>query len=88
MKLRNDYNCQLGRQYNKIYSDETKTKRNYVSSNLNNKIMLTKQQEDVLKRLKVFAETDLEAANRALSKDASEYDVRIALFLAKTNGIE
>ena len=43
---------------------------------------------DILNRLKQFAETDLYAANKALSKDASEDDIRIALFLARTIGIE
>ena len=44
--------------------------------------------KDILNRLKQFAETDLYAANKALSEDASEKDIRLALFLAKTIGIE
>lgn len=43
---------------------------------------------DILERLKQFAETDLYAANKALSKDATENDIKIALFLARTIGIE
>lgn len=49
---------------------------------------ITEKQKNVLKRLKAFAETDLEAANRALGENASKYDVSIALYLAKTIGIE
>jgi hypothetical protein len=44
--------------------------------------------KDILNRLKQFAETDLYAANKALSEDASEDDIRVALFLARTIGIE
>lgn len=44
--------------------------------------------KDILNRLKRFAETDLYAANKALSEDASEDDIRVALFLARTIGIE
>jgi hypothetical protein len=44
--------------------------------------------KDILNRLKQFAETDLYAANKALSEEASESDIRLALFLAKTIGIE
>jgi hypothetical protein len=43
---------------------------------------------DIINRLKQFAETDLYAANKALSKDATENDIKLALFLAKTIGIE
>ena len=43
---------------------------------------------DILERLKQFAETDLYAANKALSNDATENDIKIALFLARTIGIE
>ena len=50
--------------------------------------MLTSKQKDIIERLQRFAETDLNAANRALSDDASEEDIKIALFLARTIGIE
>ena len=43
---------------------------------------------DILNRLKQCAETDLYVANKALSKDATENDIELALFLAKTIGIE
>ncbi len=48
---------------------------------------MTKEEKDILERLKQFAETDLMAANKALSADATDYDIRIALYMAHTLGI-
>lgn len=50
--------------------------------------MLTSKQKEVILRLKLLAETDLEAANRALSENATEFDIRVALLLAHDLGIK
>lgn len=49
---------------------------------------LTKEERQVIERLKHWAETDLESAKRALSSEATETDVKIALYSAHTLGIE
>lgn len=49
---------------------------------------LTEKQKELLTRLKACAEVDLEAVKRALSEDASEGEIEIALYLCKISGIE
>ena len=49
---------------------------------------LSDKQKELLTRLKVCAEAELEAAKRALSEDASEGEIKIALYLCKISGIE
>ena len=49
---------------------------------------MTASQRNIIERLKNFAQTDLEAANRALKDDATEFDVKIALYMAHTIGID
>lgn len=49
---------------------------------------MTASQRNIIERLKDFAQTDLEAANRALKDNASEFDVKVALYMAHTIGID
>lgn len=49
---------------------------------------LTEKQKELLTRLKICAETDLKIAERALSEDASEEEIKIALYFCKISGIE
>lgn len=48
---------------------------------------MSAKERNIIERLKQFAETDLMAANKALSADATDYDIRIALYMAHTLGI-
>ena len=49
---------------------------------------MTKKEKDILERLKQFCETGLMAANKALSGNASDGEIKISLYLAKQLGIE
>ena len=49
---------------------------------------MTAHQRNIIERLKDFAKTDLEAANRALKDNATEFDVKVALYMAHTIGID
>lgn len=49
---------------------------------------MTPKQQKIIERLLLFAKTDVEAATRALSPNASEFDIRVALYMAHTLGIE
>lgn len=49
---------------------------------------MTPEQKQIIERLLQFAKTDIEAATRALSPNASEFDINVALYMAHTLGIE
>lgn len=49
---------------------------------------MNKKQREIIERLKHSCETFLEASNKALSENATEHDVNIALYMAHVLGIE